>query len=72
MKKLIPLTLLFLVACKATPIIVDENNPKGYIITNQDMPEVSMKINILWFSIWLVSVVGLALYTYILNKDTKE
>jgi len=36
------------------------------------MPEVSMKINILWFSIWLVSVAGLALYTYLLNKDTKE
>lgn len=72
MKKLILLSLFFLAACKATPIIVDENDPQGYIITNQDMSDVSFKINILWVCVWLLSVVGLVLYGYILNKQTKE
>lgn len=73
MKKLIPLiALLFITACKATPIIVDENDPQGYIITENMIPEATLKINIIWICVWLLSVVALVLYTYFSNKQTKE
>lgn len=73
-KVILILIAIFMVGCKATPFIVNEKNPQGYIIKDKsptsgtplaEVVEISGKPLDLswWWIVWIMCFIGLILYT---------
>ena len=61
---------LFLVGCKATPEIINENNSKGYIIKDKNPTPLAEVVEITgqpldisaWWIVWFISFIALIIY----------
>lgn len=73
-KVILFLVALFTFGCKATPLIINENNPQGYILKDKnptsptplaEVVEISGKPLDLswWWIVWMMCFIGLILYT---------
>lgn len=61
---------LFLVGCKATPEIINENRPKGYIIKDKNPTPLAEVVEITsqpldisaWWIVWFICFIALLVY----------